>query len=144
MLYKKILIVPIIILAISLVILSSSNENEKIDKTVFHVTLADPKIYQEGIFSDVFSLEAGEYFFRFVPNGDSPKSLSISLKGENFDFNENFKLNGTSHETGISQYYTWDYDGQKEINVFEPQDVIIQINPNGNYLGTVSVDIIEN
>lgn len=140
---KKILIISIIIVVIGLVFLSSSNNNEKIDKTVFHVTLANPKMYQEGVFSDVFSLEEGEYFFRFVPNGDSPKSLSISLKGDSFEFNENFKLNGTSHETGISQYYTWDYDGQKEINVFEPQDVIIRINPNGNFMGTVSVDIIE-
>ena len=141
---KKIAIIPIIILAIGLVVLSSSNDNGKIDKTIFHVTLADPKMYQEGVFSDVFSLEAGEYFFRFVPNGDSPKSLSISIKGEDFDFNENFRLNGTSHETGISQYYTWDYDGQKKISILKSQDVIIKINPNGNLLGTVSVDIIEN
>lgn len=141
---KKIIIISIIIIVISFVVLSSSNGNEKIDKTVFHVTLADPEMYQDGLFSDVFSLEAGEYFFRFVPNGDSPKSLSISLKGENFDFNENFSLNGTSHETGISQYYTWDYLGQKKFEIFGQQEVIIYINPNGNFLGTLSVDILEN
>jgi len=101
-------------------------------------------MYQDGVFTDVFSLEAGEYYFRFIPNGDSPKSLSISLEGENFNFNENFRLNGTLHKTAISEYYTWDYEGQKKIEIFEKQEFAIQINPNGNFLGTVSVDIIEN
>ena len=112
--------------------------------TVFHVTLADPKMYKDGIFSTDLSLDEGNYSFRFVPNGDSPKSLSISLKGDKFDFSENFKLVGTLHETSISEYYTWDYDGQKSINILEKQTIRIEINPNGNFLGSVSVDILEN
>ena len=82
--------------------------------------------------------------FRFVPNGDSPKNLSITLKGENFDFMEDFKLQGELHETGISEYYTWDYQGQKLIQVDSNQKVTILINPNGNVLGSVSVDLIKN
>ncbi|MDH3191593.1 MAG: hypothetical protein OEM18_02750 [Nitrosopumilus sp.] len=141
---KKIVIILIVITIIGFVVLSSPNNEVKIDKSVFHVTLANPQMYQDGVFTDVFSLEAGEYYFRFIPNGDSPKSLSISLEGENFNFNENFRLNGTLHKTAISEYYTWDYEGQKKIEIFEKQEFAIQINPNGNFLGTVSVDIIEN
>jgi hypothetical protein len=140
---KKIIVIAIIVAAIGFVALSMPDEKAKIDKSVFHVTLADPHMYQDGVFTDSFPIKPGEYFFRFVPNGDSPRSLSISLKGEGFNFHENFTLNGTSHETGISQYYTWDYDGQKKIEIPGQQDLTIQINPNGNFLGTVSVDILE-
>ena len=141
---KIIIVIPIIIAVVGFILSSESNNTTKTDNVIFHITLANPEIYQDGKFTDTFSLEAGEYFFRFVPNGDSPKSLSISLKGDNFNFSENFRLNGTSHETGISQYYTWDYDGEKEIIVSEKQNVTIQINPNGNLVGTVSVDITQN
>ena len=144
MLKKIIIVIPIIIAVVGFILSSESNNTTKTDNVIFHITLANPEIYQDGKFTDTFSLEAGEYFFRFVPNGDSPKSLSISLKGDNFNFSENFRLNGTSHETGISQYYTWDYDGEKEIIVSEKQNVTIQINPNGNLVGTVSVDITQN
>ena len=61
-----------------------------------------------------------------------------------FLFSENFKLNGTLHETGISEYYTWDYDGEKSMVVLEQQQVSIQINPNGNVKGSVSVYIDRN
>ena len=141
---KIIIIIPIIAVAASFIVISEFTTEERIDKKVFHVTLADPKMYQNGVYTDTFVLEAGEYFFRFIPNGDSPKSLSISLTGKNFNFDENFRLNGTSHESEISQYFTWDYDGEKEIVVDEMQDIIIQINPNGNVLGPVSVDILQN
>ena len=49
-----------------------------------------------------------------------PKILQYLLEGDGFEFSENFKLNGTLHETGISEYYTWDYDGEKSI-VFPTQ-----------------------
>ena len=140
---KKIIIIPIVV-AIAGFTLSSLDNEEKSDNTVFHVTLADPKMFQEGVYTDVFSIDSGQYSFRFVPNGDSPQLLSILLNGESFSFDEGFKLNGTSHETGISQYYTWDYDGMKEITISEDQEVTIQINPNGNLLGSVSVDLIRN
>jgi hypothetical protein len=141
---KIIIIIPIIAVAVGFIAISEFTAEKRIDKTVFHVTLADPKMYQNGVYTDMFVLETGEYFFRFVPNGDSPKSLSISLTGENFNFDENFRLNGTSHESEISQYFTWDYDGEKKIVIDERQDIFIQINPDGNILGPVSVDILQN
>ena len=55
-----------------------------------------------------------------------------------------WKLESTSHQTGISEYFTWEYDGQKTIVISEMQEVSIIINPNGNVMGSVSVDILEN
>ena len=89
-------------------------------------------------------LEKGNYMFTFVPNGDSPKELEIMLKGESFEFSEIFNLKGQLHETGISEYYTWDYDGRKTFQLDTTQEVSITINPNGNVMGSVSVDIIRN
>jgi len=139
---KKIIIIPAILIII--VIGLSFNSSEKIsNNTVFHVTLADPSLYKNGIYSNTFTINEGNYVLKFVPNGDSPQSLNISLKGENHNFSENFRLNGTLHQTGISEYYTWDYDGQKEITIPTSQKILIEINPNGNELGSVSVYIIE-
>ena len=143
LLNKKILLIPIIVI-IGFIIFISNNDDEKKDNVIFHKTLANPEIYENGIFSDEFSLEPGRYSFGFVPNGDSPKLLSISIKGENFDFFEDFKLDGKLHQTAISEYYTWNYDGQKEFSISEYQKVSLKINPNGNTMGSVSVNIIEN
>lgn len=139
---KKIIIIPVIVIII--VIGLSFNPSEKInDDVVFHVTLADPSLYKNGIYSSTFIINEGDFTLKFVLNGDSPQSLNILLKGENYNFSENFKLNGTLHQTGISEYYTWDYDGHKEISIPIEQTMIIEINPNGNELGSLSVDIIE-
>jgi len=139
---KKIIIIPVILIIIAIGL--SFNQSDKLsEKTVFHVTLADSNLYKNGVYSSTFTVNEGDYILKFVPNGDSPQSLNILLKGDNYDFSENFKLNGTLHQTGISEYYTWDYDGHKEISIPMEQTIIIEIDPNGNELGSVSVDIIE-
>ena len=141
---KKIIAIPII--AILAIILASflSNETSEKKNILFHVTLADPDLYINGVYTEEFILEKNEYFFRFVPNGSSPKTLSITLNGDTFNYSEDFELIGTPHQTGISEYFTWDYDGQKNIINSETQKVLITINPNGQTLGSVSVDILEN
>ena len=117
-------------------------ENLKIDDSdVFHVRLADSSLYENGVYSEMFQIEKGVYKFRFVPNGDSPKRLSIMLLGFSTSFDEDFELKGTLIEDGISSYYTWEYLGQKRINVDNSQEVKILIDPNGNYDGPVSVDL---
>ena len=133
----------IIILAVFALSFQSNNNVEK-RVSPFHVTLANPSQYQDGIYSSNFILEQGEYSFTFVPNGDSPQKLDIRLSSEGFEFSENFRLKGELHETGISEYYTWDYDGMKSFTVNSQQEVTIEINPNGNVMGSVSVDIIRN
>jgi len=141
---KKIIIIPIVVIVvIGLVSFSSDETNEK-KNTIFHVTLADPDLYVNGEFSQVLTLEKGEYFFRFVPNGSSPKILSITVVGENFGFDEDFQLRNTLHQTGISEYFTWEYDGTHSFTIPEAGEVEIIVNPNGNIMGSVSVDILEN
>ena len=63
------------------------------------------------------------------------------LLGFTVSFDEDFELKGTLIEDGISSYYTWEYIGQKKINVDNSQEVKIHIDPNGNYDGPVSVDL---
>jgi len=138
------MIIPIVIV-VAIVLVNFSSDETSIKKNIlFHVTLADPNLYVNGVYTEVFSLEKGEYFFRFVPNGSSPENLSITLNGDTFNFSEDFKLIGIPHQTEISEYFTWKYDGQKNILISEIQEVTITINPNGKTLGSVSVDILEN
>jgi len=107
---------------------------------VFHVTLADPAMYENGVFTDSFEIEEGSYQFGFVPNGDSPQTLTISLSGPNYYYIKKFVLNSESHETGISQYYTWSYTGDEESTIeISSQQIQITINPHENYNGPVSV-----
>lgn len=140
---KKIIIIPIVIVIGIFVINFSSDSEEKTDD-VFHVTLASPELYINGKFTETFEINKGEYSFRFVPNGSSPKILSIDLNGDDFQFSQDFKLEGTPHQTGISEYFTWDYLGERNFVISEKQNLTISINPNGNVMGSVSVDILEN
>ncbi len=141
---KKIVIISILLIITIFVVIFSVEPSEKNDNVVFLVTLADPNLYANGIYTDAFTINEGEYSFRFVPNGSSPEILSIILNGENFDFSEDFTLESTSHQTGTSEYYTWEYKGQKTIWIAEMQEISIIINPNGNVIGSISVDILEN
>jgi hypothetical protein len=140
---KKVAIVAVAA-AVGIVFTLILMPSEKSERTqIFHARLADPRIYQDGLFSDSFHISQGTYEFRFVPNGDSPQILTITLSGPSFSFSEDFVLEGTLHETGISKYYTWDYLGQTIIDVPEEQQLTITINPHGNTLGPVSVYLIE-
>jgi hypothetical protein len=141
---KKIVIISILLIITIFVVIFSVEPSERNDNVVFHVTLADPNLYANGIYTDAFSINEGEHSFRFVPNGSSPEILSIILNGENFDFSEDFTLESTSHQTGTSEYFTWEYNGQKTIWIAEIQEISIIINPNGNVMGSISVDILEN
>jgi hypothetical protein len=136
---KAVYILAVVIIAIVIVVsLQPKNETS----IAYHVTLADPKLYNNGIFTDNFKIQKGTYQFSFVPNGDSPQNLSVSLKG-NFSYNEDFSLQGTLHNMGISSYYTWYYLGSKVIEISQDQEIQIKINPHGSILGSVSVDLIK-
>ena len=140
---KKIVIISVILILVVLGLAFSETGNKN-SNVVFHATLADSNLYKNGIYSNEFIINNGNYIFKFVPNGDSPQLLTILLKGENYNFSENFKLKGTLHKTGISEYYTWDYEGQKEFSIASREPIVIEINPNGNEIGSVSVDILRN
>ena len=141
---KKLMIISVVLIIIIGIASFSTDLSDRENNTIFHITLADPNLYKNGEYNNSLILEKGEYFFRFVPNGSSPKVLSISLNGNTFDFSEDFKLVGTLHKTTISEYFTWDYDGEKEFSISEMQKIVISINPNGETMGSISVDILEN
>ena len=92
--------------------------------TVFHVTLADPALYDCVTISayeyceyrEVVFLEEGIYEFRFVPNGDSPQKLSVELRStspEDVNLSTyvslHYVLVGNLVEEGMSSWYTWKY-----------------------------------
>jgi hypothetical protein len=133
------IILGVVILGVSL----SMNFEEKEDNVVFHITLADPELYTNGIYTNNFTIESGTYYFRFVPNGSSPEILSIKLSGQNYSFIENFNLKGIPHESETSKYFTWEYQGEKNVTIDSMQEITIVINSNGNVMGSVSVDIIK-
>jgi hypothetical protein len=140
---KKSIGVLIILIVTILGVSISMNSEEKDDNAVFHITLANPELYTNGIYTNDFTIEPGTYFFRFVPNGSSPEILSIKLSGQNYTFIENFNLKGTPHESESAKYFTWKYEGRKNITINSLQEISISINPNGNVMGSVSVDIIK-
>ena len=139
---KAIYGVAIAVIAV-VIIISLSFEPKPQSTAAYHITLADPKLYSNGNFTDNFKIQNGTYHFSFVPNGDSPKTLSISLKGSTFSFSEDFKLEGTPHSAGISTYYTWDYLGTKKLKVLDDQELQITIDPHGETLGSISVDLVK-
>ena len=119
-------------------------DNPENEEVVFHVTLADPALYElnNGRYFDNFMLEEeGWYEFRFVASGDSPHQLSIELwqkdGGSTIDcngflceneyvrysdaliFRDDFGIQKTLVETEISSWYTWDYSGEKRFH-FDP------------------------
>jgi hypothetical protein len=143
---KKIVIMAIILILGFVAfdwITGLSDEDEKINEDVFHITLADPEIYANGVYTEKFLIDPGTYFFRFVPNGSSPEILSIKLIGQNYTFEENFELVGIPHESETAKYFTWKYDGNEKIIIESSQEISITINPNGNVKGSVSVDLIK-
>ena len=143
---KKIVVIPIIAIVGFIAIdwiTGFSDQKEKNNDIVFHITLANPELYTNGVYTDEFSIEPGTYFFRFVPNGSSPEILSIKLTSQNYEFVENYTLIGTPHESETAKYFTWKYQGKGEIVIESSKQISININPNGNVNGSVSVDLIK-
>ncbi len=101
---KKIIIIPVVLIIV-VIGLSFNQVDKKNSNVVFHVTLADLDLYKNGIYSNTFTVNKGDYLFKFVPNGDSPQSLTILLKGEDYDFSENFKLKGTTSNRNVRILY---------------------------------------
>ena len=129
--------IVVTVVIVSILSISLISPEKKENTKIFQVRLADPKLYTDGIFSDTFAIKNGTYKFRFVSSGDSPKVLTVALKGDLFSFSEDFKLNGTLQAPGT--YYTWKYLGQNKIQIPDEQNMQIVINPHGNILGPVSV-----
>ena len=142
-------IVGLAAVVITVVMLSSPKDNVQNSDYTYHVNLSESKYGEFGVYEELFEIgdidcqRFCDYKFRFVPNGDSPQTLSISIYGDNISFLEDFELVGTLVEADISQYYTWDYDGQKIFQASGLEEVKIVIDPHENIKGTVSIYIIQ-
>ena len=111
---------------------------------------------------DGISLERGNtYQFKFVPMGDSPEQLRLSLIGKSPSvqvFSDTLYLKKTLVDTGISKYYTWEYVGDRffqisdkecyekdttSSTIFKKQSCIYELNVEriGNLMGSVSIGI---
>ena len=89
-------------------------------------------------------IEGGTYKIGFVPMGDSPKNLRIQVVGFGIMFAENFILERSLVDTGISKYYTWEYIGQKYVQIPESEreaNYKITIIREGNLQGSVSISL---
>ena len=129
-------------------------ENEENQKSeVWNTRIAGPEF--DDVFNHRYSSITLErkilYEFGFVPMGDSPERLKISVGGKGSGvevFSEMFILEGTLVDTGISEYYTWDYSGNKNFEISFQQcpnqktcnyDIIVE--RYGNLKGSVSISL---
>ena len=129
-------------------------ENEKSpDSEVWNTRIAGPEF--DNISNHRYEPIALErkvpYEFHFVPMGDSPERLKISVvwSGQGVQvFSEMLYLEGTLVDTGISEYYTWDYVGNKNFEISFKQcpnqktcnyDIIVE--RHGNLKGSVTISL---
>ena len=122
-------------------------ENEDSNSEVWSTRIAGPEF--DDIFDHKYSPITLEgkvpYEFDFVPMGDSPERLKISVGNV---FSEMFILEGTLVDTGISEYYTWDYTGNKNFEISHEQcpnqktcNYDITVERYGNLKGSVTISL---
>ena len=141
---KRVLLAAAAVAAVAVAALALAPGPERDpDWRPFHATLADPDLYEGGVYQRTFKLNPGSYELRFVPNGDSPRVLTVSMSGQTVSFERDFELRGTLHQTGISEYYTWEYLGEKSVVAEEAQQIRVTVDPHGNLLGPVSVSLLK-
>ena len=129
-------------------------ENEKSQNSEVWSTRIVGLAGADSIFSETAAITLERkvpYEFDFVPMGDSPERLKISVGGKGSGvevFSEMFILEGTLVDTGISEYYTWDYSGNKNFEISYQQcpnqktcnyDIIVE--RYGNLKGSVSISL---
>ena len=129
-------------------------ENEENQKSeVWNTRIAGPEF--DDVFNHRYSSITLErkilYEFGFVPMGDSPERLKISVGGKGSGvevFSEMLYLEGTLVDTGISEYYTWDYTGNKNFEISYQQcpnqktcNYDITVERYGNLKGSVTISL---
>ena len=154
-------IIGAIILAAIIVVVSvgaqinpDNPENEENQKSeVWSTRISGPEF--DDVFNHRYSPITLErkvpYKFDFVPMGDSPERLKISVGGKGSEvevFSEMLYLEGMLMDTGISEYYTWDYTGNKNFEISYQEcpnqktcNYDITVERYGNLKGSVSISL---
>ena len=126
---------------------------ERPNSEVWNKRIAGPEFANDSILkSSPITLERNvQYKFEFVPMGDSPEQLKISVawSGQGVEvFSELFVLDKTLVDTGISKYYTWEYVGKENVLISNQQcpnqktcNYDITVERFGNLEGSVSISL---
>ena len=124
-----------------------TEDEKRPNSEVWSKRIAGPEFADISIHkSSPISLERNvQYKFEFVPMGDSPERLKITIGGV---FSETFVLEKTLVDTGISKYYTWEYVGKENVLVSNQQcpnqktcNYEITVERFGNLEGSVSISL---
>ena len=130
-----------------------TEDEKRPNSEVWSKRIAGPEFADISIHkSSPISLERNvQYKFEFVPMGDSPERLKISIawSGHGVEvFSEMFVLEKTLVDTGISKYYTWEYVGKENVLVSNQQcpnqktcNYEITVERFGNLEGSVSISL---
>ena len=131
-------------------------ENEKSSNSeVWSTRMAGPEFdnISNHRYSPITLERSVPYKFDFVPMGDSPERLKISVDGKETGvevFSEIFVLEGTLVDTGISKYYMWDYIGNKNFEISFNQcpnqktcNYDITVERYGNLKGSVTISLLQ-
>ena len=123
----------------------------KPDQAIWQVRMSGIDDYKDYANGSIGYLEKGHYKIAFVPMGDSPNKIRIVIgeQGGVYDtqgigrvLDELYILDRDLVDTGISKYYTWEYNGDK--NLFIPKSGSYfgyKIIPEGNLEGSVSISL---
>ena len=144
----------IVVVSVGAQINPDNPENEENQKSeVWSTRISGPEF--DDVFNHRYSPITLErkvpYKFDFVPMGDSPERLKISVGGKGSEvevFSEMLYLEGMLMDTGISEYYTWDYTGNKNFEISYQQcpnqktcNYDITVERYGNLKGSVSISL---
>ena len=123
----------------------------KPDQAVWNLRFSGSDDYENLINGSIGYLEKGYYKIGFVPMGDSPNKIRIIIgeqggiyetQGIGKVLDELYILDRDLVDTGISKYYTWEYNGDK--NFFIPKSgsfFDIKVTAQGNMEGSVSISL---
>ena len=130
-----------------------TEDEKRPNSEVWNKRIAGPEFADISIHkSSPVTLERNvQYKFEFVPMGDSPEQLKISVvwSGQGVEvFSELFVLEKTLVDTGISKYYTWEYVGKENVVISNQQcpnqktcNYDITVERFGNLEGSVSISL---
>jgi len=137
-------------------------ESNPIEVEIWSLRIAGPEFNEINIHRGNITLQSQSlYKLGFVPMGDSPENLLIQVLKKNPDnqfgatsgvvYSEEFYLERTLVDTGMSKYYTWDYLGDDRFSVSDREcflddtkcEYLIIVKRFGNLEGSLSVSLSE-
>ena len=125
---------------------------KKADDIVWQVRMSGMDDYEAFAIGGIGYLEKGYYKIGFVPMGDSPSKIRIIIferdtgvyqgQGIGRVLNETYILDRDLVDTGISKYYTWEYNGDKSFFIPKGGSFFdIHMRYEGNLEGSVSISL---